>query len=78
MAENDPVGWDDPAFAAEQRHLTCGLLECAAKNGLTTIDSFDAWRQPARPGRVMWHMNEPGNQLIARAGGGAPAMTPVR
>jgi hypothetical protein len=67
MAEYDPVVWDDPAFAAEQRRLTRGLLDCAARNGLTTIDSFDALQATGAPRKlyVTWHMNEPGNRLIA-------------
>ena len=29
VAQYDPVVWDDAAFAAEQRRLTHGLLDCA-------------------------------------------------
>ena len=67
LAEYDPVVWDDPAFAAEQRRLTGGLLDCAAKAGLATIDSFDALAATVAPRKlyVTWHMNEPGNRLIA-------------
>lgn len=67
MAEYDPVVWDDPAFAAEQRRMTRGLLDCAAANGLATIDSFDALAAKSAPRKlyVTWHMNEPGNRLIA-------------
>lgn len=67
MAEYDPVVWDDPTFAAEQRRLTRGLLDCAAKDGLATIDSFDALAATGSPRKlyVTWHMNEPGNRLIA-------------
>ncbi|MPZ35252.1 MAG: hypothetical protein GEV13_30475 [Rhodospirillales bacterium] len=67
LAEYDPVVWDDPAFAAEQRRMTEGLIDCAAKNGLTTIDSFDALAATGAPRQlyVTWHMNEPGNRLIA-------------
>jgi len=67
VAEYDPVVWDDPAFAAEQRRLTGGLLACAGKAGLQTIDSFDALAATAAPRRlyVTWHMNEAGNRLIA-------------
>jgi len=67
VAEYDPVVWDDPAFATEQRRLTKGLLDCAAKAGLATIDSFDALAATAAPKKlyVTWHMNEPGNRLIA-------------
>jgi GDSL-like Lipase/Acylhydrolase family len=67
MAEYDPVVWDDPAFAAEQRRMTKGLLDCAAKNGLLTIDSFEALAATPNPRQFygLWHMNEPGNRLIA-------------
>lgn len=68
VAEYDPVVWDDPAFAAEQRRLTRGLLDCAAKNGLLTIDSFPALAETTPPRQLygLWHMNEPGNRLIAK------------
>jgi len=68
VAEYDPVVWDDPAFAAEQRRLTRGLLDCAARAGLATIDSFDALAATGQPRRlyVTWHLNEAGNGLIAR------------
>jgi len=68
VAEYDPVVWDDPAFAAEQRRMTKGLLDCAAKNGLSTIDSFPALADTAQPRRLygLWHMTEEGNRLIAK------------
>ena len=58
---------DDPAFAATQRRMTKALLDCAAKNGLSTIDSFDTLAATGSPRKlyVTWHMNEPGNRLIA-------------
>lgn len=67
LAEYDPVVWDDAAFAAEQQRLTRGLLDCAAQAGLATIDSFDALAATGAPKKlyVTWHMNEPGNRLIA-------------
>ena len=67
LAEYDPVVWDDPAFAAEQRKLTGGLLACADKAGLQTIDSFDALAATASPRQlyVTWHMNEAGNRVVA-------------
>jgi hypothetical protein len=72
VAEYDPVVWDDPAFATEQRRLTEGLLACARQRGLGTIDSFDAMTRHAgdkgpRGLYVQWHMNAEGNRLIARA-----------
>ncbi len=69
VAEYDPVVWDDPAFAAEQRRLTSGLLACARKNGLATLDSYEAMAATPKPRQlyVLWHMNEAGNALIAQA-----------
>jgi lysophospholipase L1-like esterase len=68
VAEYDPVVWDDPAFAAEQRRMTKGLLDCAERNGLATIDSFPALADTAQPRRLygLWHMTEEGNRLIAK------------
>ncbi len=68
VAEYDPVVWDDPAFAAEQRRMTKGLLDCAERNGLATIDSFPALAETAQPRRLygLWHMTEDGNRLIAK------------
>jgi len=68
VAEYDPVVWDDPAFAAEQRRMTKGLLDCAAKNGLASIDSFPALADTAKPRQLygLWHMTEDGNRLIAK------------
>jgi hypothetical protein len=67
VAWDDPLVWDDPAFATEQRRMTRGLLDCAAKNGLLTIDSFPALAATPNPRQLytLWHMNEPGNRLIA-------------
>jgi hypothetical protein len=67
LAEYDPVVFDDPAFAAEQRRLTGGLLACAEKSGLATIDSFSAISAMAQPRQLygLWHMNNAGNRLIA-------------
>lgn len=67
LAEYDPVVLEDPAFAAEQRRLTGGLLACAEKNGLATLDSFSALSATAQPRRLygLWHMNNAGNRLIA-------------
>jgi len=75
VAEYDPVVWDDPKFAAEQRRLTVGLLDCGRKNGLATLDSYEAMAATARPRDlyVLWHMNAAGNALIARLVAGALA-----
>jgi lysophospholipase L1-like esterase len=68
VAEYDPVVWDHPSFAAEQRRMTRGLLDCAARNGLLVIDTFEALAAAANPRQLygQWHMNEPGNRLIAK------------
>ncbi|MFO1086134.1 MAG: GDSL-type esterase/lipase family protein [Reyranellaceae bacterium] len=67
LAEYDPVVFDDPAFAAEQRRSTGALLACAAKNGLATIDSFPTLMAAPQPRQLygLWHMNNAGNRLIA-------------
>ena len=68
VAEYDPVVWDDPRFAAEQRRLARGLLSCAEHSGLATIDAFDALSAAGNPRSlyVLWHMNQSGNALIAK------------
>jgi lysophospholipase L1-like esterase len=68
VAEYDPVVWDDPKFAAEQRRLTSGLLSCAERNGLATVDTFDALSATGNPKSlyVLWHMNQQGNALVAK------------
>ncbi len=68
VAEYDPVVWDDPRFAAEQRRLTAGLLACGRRNGLATLDTYEAMAAAPRPRDlyVLWHMNAAGNALIAR------------
>jgi GDSL-like Lipase/Acylhydrolase family len=68
VAEYDPIVWDHAKFTAEQRRMTRGLLDCAAKNGLLTVDTFDALAATPNPRQLygLWHMNEPGNRLIAK------------
>jgi hypothetical protein len=68
VAEYDPVVWDDPEFAAEQRRLTGGLLACAQHDGLTTVDTFDALAATGKPRSlyILWHMNRAGNALVAK------------
>lgn len=67
VAQYDPVVWQDPAFAAEQRRLAHGLLDCAQKQGLAVLDSFDALAAAGDPRRLygLWHMNDAGNRLTA-------------
>jgi len=73
VAEYDPVVWDDPTFAAEQRRLTAGLLDCARREGLATLDTYEALAATPRPRDlyVLWHMNAAGNALVARLIAGA-------
>lgn len=73
VAEYDPVVWDNPDFAAEQRRMTSNLLSCARNRGLITLDSYDALAATGRPRQlyVLWHMNDVGNALIARLIAGA-------
>ncbi len=67
MAQYDAWAWQDPANGAEQRRLATGLLGCAARQGLLTIDTYDALagRRSPRDFYAQWHMNAPGNRLIA-------------
>jgi hypothetical protein len=76
LAEYDPVVWDDAKFAAEQRRLTAGLLACARRQGLATIDSYDALagsKLASGPRSLykVWHMNAAGNRMIAELVGSA-------
>lgn len=73
VAAYDPVVWDDPKFAAEQRRLTAGLLDCARRNGLATVDTFETLAATPRPRDlyVLWHMNAAGNALMAKLIAGA-------
>jgi hypothetical protein len=73
IAEYDHLAWHAADFAAEQRRLNGGVLACAEKNGLTTIDSFPAQQATGKPGDLYvmhmnqaGHMNRNGNQLIAK------------
>ncbi|HZQ00381.1 MAG TPA: GDSL-type esterase/lipase family protein [Reyranella sp.] len=67
VAEYDPVVWDEPKLAPEQRRLTQGLLGCASQRGLATLDSYDRLAAADKPRALykVWHMNKAGNDLIA-------------
>jgi len=73
VAAYDPVVWDDPKFAAEQRRLTAGLLDCGRRNGLATLDTYEALAATPRPRDlyVLWHLNAAGNALTAKLIAGA-------
>ena len=51
------------------------ILACAKKNGLATLDSYDARVASGQPRQlcVQWHLNQAGNALIARLVAGALA-----
>jgi len=71
LAEYDPLVWQSPEFAAEQRRMARGLLACAAQRGLGTIDSFEAMAAVSDGGGPrglygQWHLNDRGNGLVAR------------
>lgn len=68
VAEYDPVVWDNPEFATEQRRMTEGLLACGRRSGLATLDSYAAMAATPKPRDlyVLWHLNGAGNALIAR------------
>ena len=78
LAQYDPMVWQEPDFAAEQRRLTGDLLGCARRHGLAVLDSYDAlaaWRGKNGPRDLygLWHMNDRGNALIAKLVAGALA-----
>jgi hypothetical protein len=70
MAQYDPYVWQNPEFAAEQRRMSQGLLDCARRNRLGVLDSYDALAASTGKGGPralygLWHMNDAGNRLIA-------------
>lgn len=74
VALYDPVVWQDAKFAAEQRRQTQALLACATKQGLATLDSFDALQKAGASALYkQWHMNAKGNRLVADLVAGALA-----
>ena len=64
-------GWTNPSLGAAQRRRTGAVLDCAAKAGLATLDTYDGFIA-AGVGRdvdaffVDWHFNDRGNALAAR------------
>jgi hypothetical protein len=68
LAEYDPMVWQKQDFAAEQRRMVRGLLDCARKRGLATADSYETLAMaPGGPQTLyeQWHMNDKGNRVIA-------------
>jgi lysophospholipase L1-like esterase len=53
--------------AGARRRLTQAVLQCAARNGLATLDSFGRLAAEPTPRRLFgtWHMNAFGNALVA-------------
>ena len=48
--------------------MTKGLLDCAERNGLATIDSFPALAATAQPRQLygLWHMTEAGPKFFTQ------------
>lgn len=67
MAQYDPRAWIDSALANEQRDLTQPILDCAAANGLVTLDTFHRFTAEPRPRELYGtcHLNARGNLMIA-------------
>jgi len=76
VAQYDPFVWKNASFAAEQRRLTKGLLDCSRQQGLAVLDTFDALAANGGKGAPsslygLWHMNDAGNRLTAELIAGA-------
>lgn len=65
VALYDPVAWRQAKFGAEQHRMTRGLLACAAKQGLATLDTFEALQKGGSSLYKLWHLNAQGNRLVA-------------
>ena len=69
VAQYDPYIFKDAAFGAEQKRLTGHLLDCARRQGLAVLDTFDAVAGQQAGGPLglyaQWHMNGRGNALVA-------------
>ena len=67
MAQYDPRAWINSAFADEQRRVTHAILNCAAANGIATLDTFQRLAAEPRPREFYGaaHMNARGNLMIA-------------
>jgi len=66
------LGWSDPASAAAERGLVAGVLGCASKAGLPTLDGLPPFQKEG-VGRdpdayyVQYHFTARGNELAARS-----------
>jgi lysophospholipase L1-like esterase len=70
VAQYDPFIFKDAAFGAEQRRLTGHILDCARRQGIAVLDTFDAVAGHKGDGGPLglyaqWHMNGAGNSLVA-------------
>ena len=67
VAQYDPRTWMSRALADKQRHLAQAILECAADNGMATVDTFSRLAAEPRPLELYnsVHLNPRGNQMIA-------------
>lgn len=70
VAQYDFYVWENAAFGAEQRRLSRGVLDCAARAGLATVDLYEATEKAVRgKGRNAvyrsWHPSPEGYRLIA-------------
>jgi hypothetical protein len=68
VAQYDPYVWKSRDKEAQQRRMTNHVLDCARRQGLPVLDTFDAvaaW--PGGPTSLYnaWHMNGAGNRLTA-------------
>jgi hypothetical protein len=68
LAQYDAWAWQSRSNANEQRRMVAGLLECARRQNLLTIDTFDALSGHGAPAKLygLWHMNAEGNHLVAK------------
>lgn len=68
LAQYDAWAWQSRSNADEQRRMVAGLLECARRQQLLTIDTFDALSGHGAPAKLygLWHMNAEGNRLVAK------------
>jgi len=76
VAQYLPAAWDVPASAAEERRVAGVVLDCAAKAGLRTLDTYAAFDAAVRAGGRdsvygQWHPSWRGYLLIANEIAGA-------
>ncbi|WP_421997002.1 hypothetical protein [Reyranella sp.] len=73
IAQYDPSAWESAEGEQAQRRMTAVVLECAARAGLATLDTFDVVTRAAGPQGTAalfgpeGHYNARGNAVIADA-----------